>query len=108
MKGAGSVIITHQSGWACSKEAYVDMEFDIKPDKTAKRTLVVHIKGLFNAVGKASGVVKAIFRYDDGKRVSFDAVLYGESRMTVTGDIKSDFETIFKEINKWQITRENY
>jgi hypothetical protein len=102
MIGAGSLIISHSNGWSCAKEAVMDMEFDIKPDKTAKKTMVIAIKGLFDCVGKASGNVKGIFKFDAGNKVAFNAVMHGKVKLSITSELNNDFETILKEIKKWQ------
>lgn len=102
MIGTGSIVISHSNGWSASKEAVMGMEFDIRPDKTAKRTLIASMTGLFDCYGKPEGQVKAIFKFDTGNKVAFSATIHGRTRLEIIGETNNDFETIFKEIYKWQ------
>lgn len=102
MIGSGSIVLTHSNGWACAKEATMGVEFDIKPDKTAKRTMVVSIKGLFDVVGNANDVVNGIFKGDTGIFVSFEGQLLGKSKINITSELGNNFETILKDIKTWQ------
>jgi len=102
MIGTGSLLISHSQGWSACKEAVMGMEFDIRPDKTAKRTLIVSMKGLFDCVGKPEGEVMGVFKLDAGSKVAFTGKIQGRTRIEITGETSNDFETIIKEIEKWQ------
>lgn len=102
MIGTGSLVLTHQSGWSACREAVMGMEFDVRPDKTAKRTLVVSMTGLYDCVGDAKGEVKGMIKLDEGNKVAFIGQLQGRSRIEIHGETNNDFETIIKEIEKWQ------
>jgi len=102
MIGTGSVILTHQTGWSACKEAVIGMEFDIRPDKTAKRTLVIQMTGLYDCVGTASGEVKGMIKLDAGNKVAFIGHIKGRTRIEIQGETNNDFQTITKEIEKWQ------
>ena len=102
MIGTGSVIITHTEGWSACREAILGMEHDIRPDKTAKRTLVVSMTGLFDCVGKPTDMVHGLFKLDNGDKVVFTGNIKGKTRIEISGETNKDFETIFKNIEKWQ------
>ncbi len=98
MIGLGSIVIAHSNGWSCAKEAKMDAEFDMMPDKTAKRTMIVSIKGLFDVVGDCKGNVDAIFKGETGILVAFKAQMIGKGKMNVTSELNNDFETILNRI----------
>jgi len=98
MIGAGSLIICNQNGWSCAREAHMDMEFDVKPDKTAKRTMIVSIKGLYDVVGQCKGSVDGIFKGDTGILVAFKAEMLGRVKLNIIGELNNDFETILNKI----------
>lgn len=102
--GSGDVILLHQNGWSCSKEAMMDLEFDIRPDKTARKTVIVGVKNLFNVSGELipKEQVNGVFRYENGNKVAFSAIAIGSSRFEVTGELNNDFETILNKISQWQ------
>lgn len=103
--GEGSVVLCHEGGWACSKEAIFDVEFDIMPDKSAKRTSIVGCKGLFNAVGEVSkgALIEGVFKYDQtNAKIAFTARLEGSGRLVLIGETNNDFETILNKISQWQ------
>lgn len=105
MLGTGSIIITHSTGWACSNEAIMGIEADIRPDKTAKKTLVIEIRGLFNAIGTLSGTVSGIFKLDTSDKpvkVAFNGYMHGKNKVVLTGETNNDFQIILKSIEKWQ------
>lgn len=101
--GLGAVIISYPNGWGCSKEAEFDMEFDVMPDKSAKRTTIITCKGLFN-IGQetTSGLVDGVFKYDSGQKVAFKAMIQGKGRLVLQGETTNDFETILNKISQWQ------
>lgn len=78
------------------------MEFDVRPDKTAKKTLVIDIKGLFNAAGELAGEVKGIFKLDGGDKVAFNGIMHGKTKVIIQGETNNDFQIILKSIEKWQ------
>lgn len=102
--GSGEVLLLHQNGWSCSKEALLDMEFDIRPDKTARKMVVVGTKNIFNVGGEIipNEILSGVFRYDNGNKVAFSAKVAGKSRLEITGDLSNDFETILNKISQWQ------
>jgi len=102
MIGEGSLIITHGTGWSCTKNARSGFEYDIRPDKTAKQTLVIQMTGLFDCVGKAAGEVNGIFKFDHGAKIAFSGIIGGRSKIVINGETHNDFETILKSIKKWQ------
>lgn len=102
MIGAGNLIICHSTGWSCSRESVVDMEFDVMPDKTARKTMVIHVKGLFDCVGKAEGMISGAFLFDEGNKVAFQGILKSRTRIEIQGQLNNNIETILKEIKKWQ------
>lgn len=104
MIGSGSLIIVHPKGWSCAREAEVDIEFDIRPDNTAKKTMIVNIKGLFDSFGEVTkGIdVKGIFKYDTDMKICFNATLLTRAKLVINGELNNNFETIFKEIKSWQ------
>lgn len=58
--------------------------------------------GLFDCHGKATGEVNGIFKLDNGDKVAFSGSIKGRTRIEVAGDTSKNFETIFKNIEKWQ------
>lgn len=102
MIGEGSLIITHGTGWACTKHARSGFEYEVRPDKTAKQRLVFQMTGLFDCVGKSSGEVQGIFKFDHGAKIAFKGMIGGRTRIDVIGETHNDFETILKSIKKWQ------
>ena len=102
--GEGSLILSYPNGWGCSKEAEFDVEFDILPDSTAKRTTIVTCKSLFN-IGEeiTSGLVDGVFKYDSGLKVAFKAIIQGKGRFVLQGGTTNDFETILNKISQWQV-----
>ena len=103
--GEGSVVIYHPNGWACSREAELDVEFDMMPDKSAKRTTVITCKGLFNIGGDFNnGYIEGVFKYDNGIKIAFKASVQGKGRLILIGETNNDFETI---LNKYHNGRSN-
>lgn len=102
MLGTGSIILTHDTGWSCANEAIMGMEFDMRPDKTAKKTLVIEIRGLFNCIGTPTQDVKGIFKLDGGNKVAFNGTMRGKSTIQIQGETNNDFQIILKSIEKWQ------
>lgn len=102
--GEGSVVFLHESGWSCAKESQFDIEFDIKPDKTAKKTAIIALKGLFNVIGepKHNDIVEGVFMYDSGSKIGFKANILGTGKLIVIGNTHNDFETILNKISQWQ------
>lgn len=98
----GTIVIAHEGGWSCAKEATLTMEFDLRPDNTAKRTIVISVSGLFTVLGNPSDSVTGIFKFEDGKKIGFSGILYKKSRIEVIGETHDNFETILKDIKKWQ------
>ncbi len=78
------------------------MEFDIRPDKSAVKTLVIEIRGLFNCIGALSGTVSGIFKLDGGDKVAFNGYMHGKHKVVLTGETNNDFQIILKSIEKWQ------
>lgn len=102
MIGTGSVVIAHSNGWSACKDAVMGIEFDVRPDKTAKRTLVLSMTGLFDCSGNPKGEVRGLMKLDSGSKFTFSGNIIGRTRIELTGETDNDFETIFKEIKKWQ------
>jgi hypothetical protein len=100
MIGTGSIILTHNTGWSCAKECTVDVEVDVKPDKTATRTMVVSISKLFDCQGSADGLVKGIVKFDTGNKIAFEGILMKKMRLEVKGKAHDDFKPILDQINK--------
>lgn len=103
--GEGSVLLWHENGWACSKEAVFDVEFDIMPDKSAKRTSIIGCKGLFNVVGEIEKgtLINGVFKYDEtNAKIAFNARVEGSGRLVLIGETNNDFETILNKISQWQ------
>lgn len=101
--GAGEIIVLHQKGWSCSREALLELEFDMVPGG-AKKTIVASVKSLYNASGELipREIVECVFRYDSGIKVAFKAVAIKDVRLEVIGEINNDFETILNKISQWQ------
>lgn len=108
--GVGILVFSHPSGWVCSKEAEIDFDIQMMPDRSAKKTIVLTYRNGFNAVGICErGIsINGIFKYDNGVKLGFDGVIEGNGRIAVQGNLNNDFETILKNIKKWQFTKENY
>jgi len=103
MIGTGSVVLSHIDGWSACREAVMDMEFFMNPDKTAKRTLVVTLTKPFTCVGELKGNVKGMFSYDAGNKTAFSGFMIGKSKVQITGELNNDFETIIKEIKNGKV-----
>lgn len=102
--GVGELLFIHKNGWSCTKEAALVLEFDVRPDKTARKTMVVEFKNLYNVDGEIipKELTQGIFKYENGKKVAFNAVIAGNGRLEVEGETNNDFETILNKISQWQ------
>lgn len=108
--GSGEIILLHQNGWSCSKEAMLDLEFDIMPDRSAKKTVIASARSLYNTYGELipREIVECVFRHENGVKVAFKAIAVKDIRLEVVGEINNDFETILNKISQWQSIKENY
>lgn len=103
--GEGELLISHNNGWACSREALFDVEYDMQPDNTsAKRTSIITCKGLFSLGEeiKNGEMVTGVFKYENGAKIAFTANVQGKARFVLIGPINNDFETILNKISQWQ------
>lgn len=108
--GYGGMVFSHSLGWGCSKEAELDFDIMMMPDRTAKKSIVITYRNAFEAVEdcQRGASVNGIFKYENGTKIAFNGVMEGKGRITVSAEINNDFETILKNIKKWQFTKENY
>lgn len=104
MNIAGSLILTHNSGWACTNECTQSIEFDKLPDGRAIGTMVFHPKKIFECVGFLSqGLpVEGMFLGDDGIKIAFNAKVESKNRIVVQGQVNNNFNTIIKSAKLWQ------
>lgn len=102
----GSVLISHNSGWACSNDVTFNVERDIitadSGEKVSKRTNTLKIKGLFDVIGKIciNLSVDCVFKTDDTDKVQgFTGTITAQTKETTLIVIHSKTERT-KEIIK--------
>lgn len=110
----GEVIISHQTGWACSNSAEIDIEKDIERDPisgkpvVSRQTNVLLAEGLFQVTGelKKDAEVQCVLKLETGQKVAFNGRVRGiidrKIQIVIKGELNNNVEQIINSVKQWQ------